>query len=190
MKLDHFSEELKVDILFDDHLVVVAGNHLTLPRRRKLDLADLANQAWILPPKETWTYGFVADAFRARGLGMPKVGLMTFSLPLAMHFLAKGPFVTVLPSSVMALHSGNELLKTLGVDFPLCRWPVAIVTLKDRTLSPIVERFIDCSRSAGNGTPAHVAGELFKMMAGVDMVHVPYRSAPALTDLLGGQVAA
>ena len=43
--------------------------------------------------------------------------------------------------------------------------------------------------SAGNGSPQHVAGELFKMMAGVDMVHVPYRgSAPMLTDLLGGQV--
>jgi tripartite-type tricarboxylate transporter receptor subunit TctC len=43
--------------------------------------------------------------------------------------------------------------------------------------------------SAGKGTPSHVAGELFKMMTGVDMVHVPYRSAgPALTDLLGGQV--
>ena len=45
--------------------------------------------------------------------------------------------------------------------------------------------------SAGNGTPAHVSGELFKMMTGVDMVHVPYRGAgPALTDLLGGQVQA
>jgi tripartite-type tricarboxylate transporter receptor subunit TctC len=43
--------------------------------------------------------------------------------------------------------------------------------------------------SAGNGTPGHVSGELFKMMTGVDMVHVPYRgAAPALTDLLGGQV--
>jgi tripartite-type tricarboxylate transporter receptor subunit TctC len=43
--------------------------------------------------------------------------------------------------------------------------------------------------SAGIGTPSHLFGELFKMMAGVDMVHVPYRSAgPALTDLLGGQV--
>src|SRR5262252_9201381 len=43
--------------------------------------------------------------------------------------------------------------------------------------------------SAGNGTPQHVVGELFKMMAGVDMVHVPYRGgAPATTDLLGGQV--
>jgi tripartite-type tricarboxylate transporter receptor subunit TctC len=43
--------------------------------------------------------------------------------------------------------------------------------------------------SAGNGAPSHVAGELFQMMTGVNLVHVPYRgSPPALTDLLGGQV--
>jgi tripartite-type tricarboxylate transporter receptor subunit TctC len=43
--------------------------------------------------------------------------------------------------------------------------------------------------SAGNGTSLHVAGELFKMMTGVNMVHVPYRgAAPAITDLIGGQV--
>ena len=43
--------------------------------------------------------------------------------------------------------------------------------------------------SAGSGTSPHLAGELFKMMTGVDMVHVPYRGgAPALTDLIGGQV--
>ena len=43
--------------------------------------------------------------------------------------------------------------------------------------------------SPGIGTPGHVAGELFKMMAGVDLVHVPYRGGgPVMTDLLGGQV--
>jgi tripartite-type tricarboxylate transporter receptor subunit TctC len=43
--------------------------------------------------------------------------------------------------------------------------------------------------SAGNGTIQHVTGELFKMMAGIDLLHVPYRGAPpALTDLIGGQV--
>jgi tripartite-type tricarboxylate transporter receptor subunit TctC len=43
--------------------------------------------------------------------------------------------------------------------------------------------------SAGTGAPSHVSGELFKMMAGVNMVHVPYRGGgPAVTDLLGGQV--
>jgi tripartite-type tricarboxylate transporter receptor subunit TctC len=45
--------------------------------------------------------------------------------------------------------------------------------------------------SGGNGTAGHLSGELFKMMAGVNMVHVPYRGeAPALTDMLGGHVQA
>jgi tripartite-type tricarboxylate transporter receptor subunit TctC len=43
--------------------------------------------------------------------------------------------------------------------------------------------------SAGKGAPSHLAGELFKMMAGIDMVHVPYRGGgPAVTDLIAGQV--
>jgi len=43
--------------------------------------------------------------------------------------------------------------------------------------------------SAGNGTPQHLAGELFRMMAGVSLTHLPYRgSAPALADLIAGQV--
>ena len=45
--------------------------------------------------------------------------------------------------------------------------------------------------SGGNGTPAHVSGELFKIMTGVDLVHVPYRGGgPAIADLIGGQVQA
>jgi tripartite-type tricarboxylate transporter receptor subunit TctC len=43
--------------------------------------------------------------------------------------------------------------------------------------------------SAGSGNPNHIAGELFKMMTGIDMLHVPYRGdPPAITDLIGGQV--
>ena len=43
--------------------------------------------------------------------------------------------------------------------------------------------------SGGTGTTTHLAGELLKMMAGIDMIHVPYRgTGPAITDLLGGQV--
>jgi hypothetical protein len=61
-----------------------------------------------------------------------------------------------------------------------------------------VPDFIACAKanprkvnmaSGGTGTSSHIAGELFKMMTGIDMLHVPYRGgAPALTDLMGGQV--
>jgi tripartite-type tricarboxylate transporter receptor subunit TctC len=59
----------------------------------------------------------------------------------------------------------------------------ALISLDDGTSGKIN------MASPGNGTPGHVSGELFKLMTGVSMLHVPYRgSAPALTDLLGGQV--
>jgi tripartite-type tricarboxylate transporter receptor subunit TctC len=47
----------------------------------------------------------------------------------------------------------------------------------------------NCVKTAEEAATSHVAGEMFKMMSGIDMLHVPYRgSAPMLTDLLGGQV--
>jgi tripartite-type tricarboxylate transporter receptor subunit TctC len=60
-----------------------------------------------------------------------------------------------------------------------------------------VQQLIDYARSnagkinmasGGNGSASHVCGELFKMMTGINMVHVPYRGAAAMTDLIGGQV--
>jgi len=147
MRLVDLPDDLHVEFLFDDRLVVTAGRHTTWARRRKVDLADLADQPWVLPPKErSWTYGFVAEAFRARGLEMPRVSLMTFSLPLVMHALTSGRFITVLPSTVTSLHADAERLKVLPVELPACSWPVEIVTLKNRTLSPVADRFIDCAR--------------------------------------------
>jgi hypothetical protein len=62
------------------------------------------------------------------------------------------------------------------------------------TLAQLVGSSCDCHHifnmsSAGIGSAPHVAGELFKMMSGINMVHVPYRGAsPSLSDLIGGQV--
>ena len=87
------------------------------------------------------------QAFRARRLDMPKVSLMTFSLPLVMHAPTTGVAITVLRSTVTSLHAGCERLKVLPVDLPPCSSPVEIVTLKNRTPSPVADRFIECARA-------------------------------------------
>ena len=56
--------------------------------------------------------------------------------------IASGYFITTFPNSVVRLHGERFALKVLPVDLPARPWPVAIVTLKNRTLSPGVERFI------------------------------------------------
>jgi DNA-binding transcriptional LysR family regulator len=102
----------------------------------------------MLAPTESWSYTRLAQVFSAKGLAMPRVSLMTYSLPLILHFLANGPVISVFPHSVMRLHPGCRSLKRLPVDLPVPPWPVAILTLKDRTLSPLAERFIECARDA------------------------------------------
>ena len=76
----------------------------------------------------------------------PTITLKTLSIHLRTNLLATGRFITALPRSVLRLYAEPLSLKILPVDLPTRSWPVAIVTLKHRTLSPVVARFIDCTR--------------------------------------------
>jgi DNA-binding transcriptional LysR family regulator len=139
---DGLGDDLNVEVLFDDHLVVAAGMRSPWAHRRKIDLAELVNEPWILATPDTGPYRIVSEAFRARGLGAPRISLMTLSVHLRTNMLASGHFITTFPNSVARLHADRFSLKVLPVDLPTRPWPVAIVTLKNRTLSPGVERFI------------------------------------------------
>lgn len=136
------TDDLNLEFLFDDPLVIVAGMRSRWSRRRNIDLAEIKDEPWLLAHKSTWNYIGVAEAFRERGLDMPNVSLLGFSLHLVNHFVANGPFLTAYPRSVARVSS----LKELAVKLPVRPWPVAIATLKNRTVSPVVERFIECSR--------------------------------------------
>lgn len=74
---------------------------------------------------------------------MPKISLLAPSALLRVNLLATGPFVTALPSSVLRLNAGRHSLKVLPVDLPIRGYPVAILTLKNRVLSPLVALFIE-----------------------------------------------
>ncbi len=60
--------------------------------------------------------------------------------------LATGRFLTILPGTMLHFSAQRLSLKVLPVDFPAQTWPVGIVTLRDRTLSPATQLFIDCAR--------------------------------------------
>jgi DNA-binding transcriptional LysR family regulator len=136
-------DDLNVEVLLDDEAVIAAGAKSQWARRRNLSLADLVNEPWILTEPNTWNHRIVAEAFTACGLAMPKISLMTLSVHVRTNLVANGPYITVLPRSVMNLYAERFSLKELRVDFPVRPWPLAVVTLKSRTLSPVVKLFID-----------------------------------------------
>lgn len=139
---EHPADDLNIEFLFDDPLVVAAGMQTRWARRRRIDLAELVDEPWIMQAPHTWAYERLAEAFHARGLAMPRASLVNSSMPVLTHFVAKGLFITACPKSVAHFNS----LKVLPVDLPVRPWAVTIVTLKNRTLSPVVERFIECAR--------------------------------------------
>jgi DNA-binding transcriptional LysR family regulator len=136
--------DLNTEILFYDELVVAAGVRSRWARRRHIDLAEIVNEAWIVAPPYTWNYRRLAEAFQARGLDMPKASLVTLSVHVVGQLLAGGEYITAFPGSWVRF----KALKILPVDLTVRPWPVAILTLKNRTLSPVVERFIEYARDA------------------------------------------
>jgi DNA-binding transcriptional LysR family regulator len=142
-----------VEHLFDDHLLVVAGAQSQWARRRKIDLAELVNEPWILPPN-SWNSLVVEEAFRAIGLKMPKICVETFSVALRNELLASGRFITAIAGSMLLLKLGPSSLKVLPIDLPPRPWPVAIVTLKNRLLGPAADLFIQCARDVAKAMEA------------------------------------
>jgi len=143
MSQDHVVEDYNREFLFDDPLVVVAGIRSPWARRRKVDLAELFHEPWLLPAPKSTSHDRLVEAFGALGLGLPVASLVTSSIDLRARLSAHGRRITVVPKSVLRHGDEGHRLKVLPVDLPVRPWPITIVTLKNRTLSPVVERFIE-----------------------------------------------
>jgi DNA-binding transcriptional LysR family regulator len=135
-------EDLNVEVLFQDPLLITADTQSEWARRRKIDPAELVDAGWILTAPNTSVYVSVAEAFRTRGLAMPKISLVALSGHLRMFLVSRGPFVTVVPRSLLLFNAAKLSLKVLPVDLQILGYPVAIVTLKNRVLSPLVALFL------------------------------------------------
>jgi DNA-binding transcriptional LysR family regulator len=139
---DHSLDDLDMHYIVEDQMIIAAGPRSRWASRRKIDLAEIVNEPWMLPPPVSANYNRILDACRQRGLAVPTPRLVGFSMYIVNRFVGNGPFLAVYPRTV-ALYLG---LKVLPVELPERPWRIAIGTLKNRTLSPVVERFIACAR--------------------------------------------
>ena len=140
-------ESLNVERLIGDPHVVIAGAQNPLTRRRRLKLSDLVNEPWALSPPDSPYGAVVFDAFRAHGLRVPPT-VVHSTLPLRTTLLATGQFLSMVPRVVMQFPPKNRLLRTLPIDLPTTVRPLALITLKNRTLNPVAELFSDWMREA------------------------------------------
>jgi DNA-binding transcriptional LysR family regulator len=141
------------EFLFDDSYVVAAGAQNQWVRRRRIEIAELVNELWVLPPPDSVIGSIVMDAFRASGLDYPRVSVVTDCPHMRISLLATGRFVTIFPASAFRFLTKRSELKILPVELPTARRPNGIVTLKNRALSPVARLFIDCAREVAK-TPA------------------------------------
>jgi DNA-binding transcriptional LysR family regulator len=140
------TEHMHVETLLRDPHVVVAGLQNRLLRRRRIKLSDLVDEPWAMPPPGSPYCSVVFEAFRASKLKIPR-SVVSSTLPVRTTLLATGNFLSMVPWSVMQFPPKNLLLRTLPIDLPATARPLALVTLKNRTLNPVAGVFADQMRA-------------------------------------------
>jgi DNA-binding transcriptional LysR family regulator len=140
------AKDLTSEILFHDPLVVVAGQHNRWTRRRRVELADLMAEPWVLPLPEGGIGHFVVEAFHSRGLAVPRSAVITPSIHMRHNMLVTGRFLSILPNAMLKFPTYRGTLRALSIDLAETRRPIGLITLKKRELSPGAKLFANCAR--------------------------------------------
>ncbi|MDT7952102.1 MAG: LysR family transcriptional regulator [Acetobacteraceae bacterium] len=141
-------DDVEVDALCEDGFFVAAGSRTRWARRPTVTIAELLDEPWILFPEDSVSGAYIAEAFRSLGLPLPRRALTSFSPHLRLHLVSQGRFLTMLHGSVLRFNAKQWSLKALRTDLLVPPMPIAIFTLKNRTLSPVVGLFIEQAREA------------------------------------------
>ena len=139
-------DDLETTVLFHDHLRAVVGMKSPWAHRRRITLAELVDEPWCLAPSAVGS--LMADAFRASGLKMPRIAVTTTTAHLLFQLLESGRFVGHFGDGLLHFYAKRFALKKLPIELPIPPFGVAIIALKNRTISPVAQLFIDCAREA------------------------------------------
>jgi DNA-binding transcriptional LysR family regulator len=106
----------------------------------------------VLPPYDSVPGALIREIFVAAGVPPPRPSVATLSIELTSKLLSAGRYVGLLPRSVVRFSAKRAGLTTLPVRFDDPHIAVGIVTVKNRTLSPLAGRFIECARELASAT--------------------------------------
>jgi DNA-binding transcriptional LysR family regulator len=141
-------QRLDYEFLFNDTYAVAVGAKNAWARHRSVELAELVNEPWTLPPSESTTGSVALAAFQAIGLDYPRTTVIAEPVDVRIRLLATGRFITIFPQSVFRFSALRKEMKVLPTKQSFRTIPVGIITLKGRTISPLAQHFTEGARQA------------------------------------------
>jgi DNA-binding transcriptional LysR family regulator len=135
-------DDLAAEFLFDEALHAAASTQNQFVRRRRISLADLADEPWCLPPLDSVVGARCVEAFRLGGLAVPRRLVITVSLQTQLGLLAAGRHFTMFPSSLLRFSGKRFSIQPLPIELAVEPRRIGIVTLKDRSISPVAQLLI------------------------------------------------
>jgi DNA-binding transcriptional LysR family regulator len=138
-----FGEDLVSEFLFDDCMRVAAGAKSPWSRRRRIDLAELCSEPWLMPESDNIAMALISEAFRSAGLTPPAPQVISNSVTLRVRLVEAGRFLAILPNSTLRFVARQMEIKILPVRLRINEPPVVAISLKKRTPNPTVGLFVD-----------------------------------------------
>jgi DNA-binding transcriptional LysR family regulator len=130
-------KDLNGELMFEDPLIVATGKQHPLTRRRHIELGDLVNESWCLPPPNSVAGLRCVEAFRLKGLDLPRHTVTAMSVHLQIGLLASHRFFTMFPGSLMQFGAQQFSIRGLPIDLGVRSLPIGILTWQgERSVPP------------------------------------------------------
>lgn len=139
----HLGDEFAAEFVFEERMLVVAGENNPWSHRRKINFTELLHEPWTLSPAENLISLLIQESFDDAGVHLPMPRIVSGSVTARTRLVESGRFLTLLPSSMLYFGAKRMRVKALPVTLPLKPLSVDIITLKDRTPNPIARLFIE-----------------------------------------------
>ncbi len=147
------SNDLRVEALYEDALCVIAHRSHPLACKARLSWSMVEQEAWVLPPTDTFFYHHILRVLNKRGLALPRQSIETLSIHIMYGMLAQAPMLSF---AAVSQYVHSPLLRdflALPVDLPVVTASIGAVTIKARQASPLAIQLATIIRSMTKDLP-------------------------------------